>query len=288
MDASQLSKIPRSSFFEGSRKHEPGSQISPQLFFTSNEGIPSDKFKEFLEEIDKNVVIVGGITPVERLGILRISEKWHIPENMAIGIRNNHVIGLINKKAHLIIPAKIKNRWAFAATHNDVNTLRTIIFKGKIPTTVMKSLWNPRNYSKNGIPRDIITLGLRLEQEYQEMDQWNKDVGIKFEKTFADYLDSRKVSYYTEHDLYQDGSNNTPDFYFPKGLEIVLGAETVTVYWIDVKAYFLAKKSFLLKSVRKQSARYREAFGPGAMVFQWGFEHGISVEDTFLIDWHSQ
>ena len=59
----------------------------------------------------------------------------------------------------------------------------------------------------------------------------------------------------------------TPDLYFHEPIRI----NGVDVHWCDFKDYFGTTTSFLFESNKKQTLRYNEIWGTGALLYRWGF-----------------
>ena len=73
---------------------------------------------------------------------------------------------------------------------------------------------------------------------------------------------------------------NTPDLLFLDHVEI--NGEPVA--WIDAKHFYGADVDFQRKKIVKQSSRYVDAWGQGALVFRHGFCENIYVPGTVLLD----
>ena len=94
--------------------------------------------------------------------------------------------------------------------------------------------------------------------------------GIAHEKKIEHWLRENGFQFWTEQD--RAGAEKTPDFLLKKTV-VIEGKE---IHWFESKAYF-ADGVEIKKSYNKQFKHYVELFGPGIVVYWWGF-----VEDAVL------
>lgn len=94
--------------------------------------------------------------------------------------------------------------------------------------------------------------------------------GIAHEVKMEHWLREHHFSFWTEKE--RAGEEKTPDFLFKNAVNI----EGKEIHWFESKAYF-ADGVEIKKSYNKQFKHYVELFGPGIVVYWWGF-----VEDAHL------
>lgn len=105
------------------------------------------------------------------------------------------------------------------------------------------------------------------------------------EKLFVDYFKNLGINIKTQNDFteeqkYEHGKALfTPDLYFIDTVFI----NGQRIYWIDYKDYMGTCANFLFDSNLKQSKRYFDEFGTGAMCYQYSFTN-IEIPDTMLLD----
>ena len=74
---------------------------------------------------------------------------------------------------------------------------------------------------------------------------------------------------------------NTPDFVFHSPLEI----NGTAVSWLDCKCFYGSGCSaYTIRSLNEQAGRFNKKFGPGALVFAFGYSNGLHIERTLLLD----
>lgn len=107
-----------------------------------------------------------------------------------------------------------------------------------------------------------------------------------FEDILADWFELQGVRLRRQPEMVKEQMKehgrpvNTPDLLFLDHVEI--NGEPVA--WIDAKHFYGADVDFQRKKITKQSGRYVEAWGQGALVFRHGFCENIYVPGTVLLD----
>jgi len=154
---------------------------------------------------------------------------------------------------------------------------------------------------KKGVPRKVFNEMLREPSKIQdprlkkELDQcvkedfiyspWAYDIqkknGIDGEKKAADWLDKKGIKYMTENDNKAVGHHRkTPDFLFDKPHDI----NGFKANWIESKSMFGDDREVKRQNV-KQFAPYLKYFGPGIVVYWYGFIDDITLGDKIkLVD----
>ncbi len=104
--------------------------------------------------------------------------------------------------------------------------------------------------------------------------------GRKGEKRLEDYLDEQGIEYYAEHDL--RGNKNfpkTPDILFKKHEVNIKG---YLVNWIESKSNFGSPSEFR-NHYRKQLSSYTVLYGPGIVVYWYGFVKGVNKDSSIVV-----
>jgi len=105
---------------------------------------------------------------------------------------------------------------------------------------------------------------------------------MKFEDTFEKKLLKLKVkNFKTENDLRKLNQPLTPDFLFPSGLKV----KGKTINWIDVKNFYGSANNFTISRLKKQAAKYHNAFGDGCFVFRFNYSEELKIEHCLLLDY---
>jgi hypothetical protein len=129
-----------------------------------------------------------------------------------------------------------------------------------------------------------------IDEQIQKADRFTHPKSIqksqkkamKFEKTFEKKLLKLKVkNFKTENDLRKLNQPLTPDFLFSSGLKI----KGKTINWIDVKNFYGSANNFTLSRLKKQAAKYYNAFGNGCFVFRFNYSEDLKIEDCLLFDY---
>lgn len=97
---------------------------------------------------------------------------------------------------------------------------------------------------------------------------------LRFEDRVAHWLHRAGVKFQRESEQREKGNRNTPDFLLNREQKIS-GLTTTPVKWVEVKSYFGVEES--LDEIREQIARYVRVYGPGVVVFRFGYEPSISL-----------
>jgi len=131
---------------------------------------------------------------------------------------------------------------------------------------------------------------LRIKNEIEECikvdfvySPWAYDIqkknGEEGERRGAEWLDKRKIPYLTEKDnKLISHHRKTPDFLFEKPMDI----NGFKANWIESKAMFGDDRE-VSRQYKKQIGPYLEYFGPGIVVYWYGFIDDISLGDKIKI-----
>ncbi|MCK4327271.1 MAG: TPD domain-containing protein [Candidatus Diapherotrites archaeon] len=101
-----------------------------------------------------------------------------------------------------------------------------------------------------------------------------KQRGEEGEARIAKWLDDRAMVYKTEEDL--KGSGKTVDFLLDKPIDIDVDGEKKQVNWIESKGSFGDMKK-LRRDYTVQLKPYTELWGPGIVVYWFGFLEGMEL-----------
>ena len=117
----------------------------------------------------------------------------------------------------------------------------------------------------------------------------NQDVSQEYaalyEKRLGEFLTSHGVAFRTQEELSEEQSSehgrpiNTPDFLIQGNLSIN-GKE---IHWIDAKNYYGSNSWKVKYSIKKQTQKYIDEWGSGAVIFSLGFTEGLRISDNVHI-----
>jgi len=131
---------------------------------------------------------------------------------------------------------------------------------------------------------------VRIKKEIEECIKedfvyapWAYDIqkknGEEGERRGAEWLDKRKIPYLTEKDNKEmNHHHKTPDFLFEKPLNI----NGFKANWIESKAMFGDDRE-VKRQFNKQLGPYLKYFGPGIVVYWYGFIDDITLGDKIKI-----
>ena len=114
-----------------------------------------------------------------------------------------------------------------------------------------------------------------------------KAAGKRLETLVEEALNRRKITYKTEKYFQSSHGVPTPDFVLSSPL-MIFGNE---VNWIECKNYYGTTIPRLLNRLGhvKAARRYKDWYGPGLMIFGFGFNaHLERVEDVLYADVHKR
>ena len=125
---------------------------------------------------------------------------------------------------------------------------------------------------------------------YVTLDQGNQsEQSIKFEKQIEDFLIKNDVDYKTQEQLTIEQkvkygkAINTPDFLITS--ELIINSKKVN--WIDAKNFYGSNIEFIISKIKKQIKKYLESYGPGCLIFNYGFNSKLKFQDVLILDYDS-
>ncbi len=107
-----------------------------------------------------------------------------------------------------------------------------------------------------------------------------------FEDILCDWFESNGVRFRRQSEMVQEQNREhgrpvrTPDLLLLDDVRI--NGEPVA--WIDAKHFYGADVSFQRKKTYKQTSRYVEEWGQGAIVYRHGFSENVHIPGTVLLD----
>ena len=121
---------------------------------------------------------------------------------------------------------------------------------------------------------------------YNQIDQ--NDVATEaaeFEKQIEQILIKYKIKYQTQEELsieqikIHGHAINTPDFLIKS--ELIINNHQIK--WIDAKNFYGSNINFIKKKIQKQITKYINTYGPGLIVFKYGFNSDLKFDHTLII-----
>lgn len=104
--------------------------------------------------------------------------------------------------------------------------------------------------------------------------------GRRGEERLEGFLDDLDIEYYAEEDLRDnDDFPKTPDILFKSEGQNIKGH---IVNWIESKSNFGSPPEFRI-NYRKQLSSYTELFGPGIVVYWYGYVEGVNKDSSIVV-----
>jgi hypothetical protein len=153
---------------------------------------------------------------------------------------------------------------------------------------LMKAKGMTKNDVRNALRDANVVKDARLRREIQEaMDtdmvyseegaRIQKERGIEGEATIAKWLNEKGISYKTENDLKgKTEHGKTVDFLLDTPITIQFEDGLKDINWIESKGSFGDNKK-MMRDYRKQLEPYTKYWGPGIVVYWFGFLEGMEM-----------
>jgi hypothetical protein len=167
-----------------------------------------------------------------------------------------------------------------------LNILREIFYKKygmKLSKLILKpDLLDAYDYSQLKIAID--------NDEYALID--NSKIlkeSINFEKKIEEFLKDNSIKYVTQEELAKEQLKkygriiNTPDFLIKSDFFI----NDRKINWIDAKNFYGTKIPFIKDKIKKQTLKYLNKWGPGCIVFNYGFNENLKFTNILFLDYFS-
>lgn len=152
--------------------------------------------------------------------------------------------------------------------------------------TIKTILRNPDKIKNERMSKEVKNIIERGVDIFASVDNENAAAKAEdFEGELGEYLTSRGVKYKTQEELVEEQIKthgkpiNTPDFLILSDLTI----NGVGIKWIDAKNFFGANAWMIRKSIQKQTKKYIDNWGQGAIVFSLGFSEKLEVADEVMM-----
>lgn len=130
--------------------------------------------------------------------------------------------------------------------------------------------------------RDVIEC-VRVDEHYSPRnDAARHKIGIDYEQRLADRLDQCDVPFEHEDDLRAKGFAKTPDALLAIPLGFLSRGRLRVVNWIDSKALF-GSAALYHADHRQQLLAYVNRFGPGAVIYWFGFANELQSLDVDIL-----
>jgi len=221
--------------------------------------------------------------------VKKIAKKRRLPQDMLTVLFSQKIVRettkrhhIIKKKAHQLLSEwrKGKTLLMLSKKMNYAPGMTTSIILQEMGYTrkkVRDILKNPSDAEDYRISSELEEV---LENELVYSPQGAQEQTLRgkmVEERVGKWLDGRGVAYITEDEAKKLKHPKTPDFLLKKNIRI----DGVKVHWVECKASFGDKTEFR-RDHRKQLKHYLELFGPGAVVYWYGFVDDVGFDGILL------
>ena len=149
--------------------------------------------------------------------------------------------------------------------------------------------------------------GLKINQKLYQYAEKNDSENQKsmniilknaddFEKNLINWIKVKypSIKFKTQEQLVEEQTKlygkpfATPDILFDEPILITVSDNkseiTQLIKWIDAKNYTLMHIPFIMNSLKNQSEKYLQHFGPGAFAFHYGINKNINIPNILILD----
>nr|AEX62582.1 hypothetical protein mv_R377 [Moumouvirus Monve] len=223
--------------------------------------------------------------------LVKYADQNFLPHDEIISLRNSLKIqnDINNAQNYKIKLSNIKKKFTDIVEKNYDNNNFDQKIENFIKSTdvsvniVLKVINKTYHYKKYCI--DKIPFIQNLNETLVKKNQEQRVKSRQFEISLENYLTKNNISYLTEKDIIKRKIHNlTPDILFESPVAIILNGSEYIIHWMDAKNYTLTKIPYILKSVKKQTSKYYNAFGLGALVFHYGYDKTINIPGAIILD----
>jgi len=144
--------------------------------------------------------------------------------------------------------------------------------------TFRRMLNDPSRIDDRRLRRELIEVAENDPIYSPEGNRVQRERGVWGEEMIRRWLEKKNITYRSEEDLRAEGKK-TPDFLFERPL-FYRGEE---VNWIESKASFGDLKE-INKNLDKQLLAYRKLFGPGMVIYWFGFVDTAPLIEGIIIE----
>lgn len=264
------------------------------LIWNNNRVYEPITIKERIQYVEKNM---NGLLPLygkEKIKLIDYGKKNNLLPYDIMSLRNIIKIQkeINSSKSFNANVNKIKIKFndlikelRQESSNNVINKIKKFLNGTKMPINYVIKIIKPLNEY-----RDLNYDGINFIDKIQKAITANeieiKNRSESFEHELEDYLRQKNITEFrTETDIKKDMDYSvTPDILFDKPIILELNGQKYPIRWMDAKNYTLVNVPFIMKSLKKQAAKYNDVFGPGAFVFHYGLDSSISIPNVVMLD----
>lgn len=238
------------------------------------------------EQYNNIMSVIDYRTPEE------IIEEFKITKQIAYSIYTQNIIKYVKRNHHRIknLSPQLYRSWRRGKTILNISNEKKFP-----PALIANFILSEHGMKKREIQQILLDpsscstrrLGQELKDAMEKDRVYSPSLndkraleGRRGEVRLEDFLDDLGIEYYAESDLrFNDHFPKTPDILFKKEDVNIKGH---IVNWIESKSNFGSPTEFR-NNYRKQLSSYTELFGPGIVVYWYGYVEGINVDTSITV-----
>lgn len=252
---------------------------------------------KILDEVAKGIKDFGPIRQNEMIKLDNIAKNKNLPLGMLISFRNilssqKNIDAKknISKNFH-----KIKDDYLNLIKENRLN-IPAFFSKYKIPPLAILKILQNNNIN---VSKEFFNYAKNNDFENPEFFRKILFHSDKFEEILIGWIRKNfpKIKFKTQNELAKEQKEMygrplvTPDILFDEPILFKISNPDGSQYeqlvrWIDAKNYTLVNLPFIIQSITRQSEKYNNQFGPGALIFNYGFVDNIKVPNTAILSFN--
>ena len=223
---------------------------------------------------------------------LKYLKKYNLNDDLIISLKNAYIKnGIIIRHSHLKINMSLiaeeysKSNVLYLSKKYDatpINIIRiTFKYRGMDNTKIRYLFNNPNEMNEYDRNQFLVAKQYDIYGLVDENKQLNKS--LLFEKKIEKILILNNIKFKTQEELVKEQQkegkiHSTPDFLIKSNLII----DGKNINWIDAKNFYGAYTPFIKQSIKKQTEKYLKNYGPGCIVFNYGFSSKLNFNNISI------
>lgn len=247
---------------------------------------PRDLINECISFVNRDKSFIPFNAEMLTDEVARINKKYNsnITADAIIKIRQME-LGMRSQRSGIQI---LKMGDTLLAASNNGESVLSLSRKYNLsPIMVLRQILSELNYSDSAIKNmltnnsdelppkfkaeinDILAADINSQSNMKNIHQSAQN----YEEKVAKWLSDNGIKFTTEDELRKQNKSITPDFYLEEPIKI----NGQLIHWIDAKDYVLYGCKLVASKLKKQTKKYTETFGRGALIFSGGITCGESI-----------
>lgn len=251
-----------------------------------------EKIKDLITKVNNLIPDFGPIRQAEMTSLINLAKIENVEPGMLISLRN---ILSTNKS---IEANKIANKYYRDIKDDYLNlykqdkiTINDFFNKFPLPPLLILKIIN-----SFGIKVSKVFFEYAKNNDFEDKEHFLKILKHSdlFEEELIQRIKKDIPNFKTQAELAKEQQEkfgraiSTPDILLlePTLFEITNpdGSQfQQLIKWIDAKNYTLVNIPFIINSINKQAERYNTQYGPGALIFKYGYTEGITIPQTTIL-----